>query len=89
MLDLVQMGAPPCAPLTHVETQLQQGYGELPIIEWSMENGNTVRIYGNTGAGTLTLIVIVTRNGQTMGCMAMTGENLRIAPQFKTRDPAL
>ena len=85
--------APQCGPLEMVESHLRENFSEKPLIEWDANSGegrtNTARIYANTQTGTLTLLVIVEANGQRVGCLAATGQNMRIAPQFKPAEHPL
>lgn len=86
--------APQCGPLEMVESHLRENFAEKPLIEWDANAGegrepNTARIYANTQTGSLTLLIITQSHGRTLGCLMATGQNMRIAPQFKQAEHPL
>ena len=86
--------APQCGPLEMVESHLRDNFAEKPLIEWDASAGegrepNTARIYANTQTGSLTLLIITQSHGRTLGCLMATGQNMRIAPQFKVQEHPL
>ncbi len=83
-----------CGPLEQVEATLRDGFGEKPLIEWDVQMAEgspsrTIRAYANTQTGSLTLILIFEHEGRAAGCLAGTGQNMRIAPQFKPAEHPL
>lgn len=83
-----------CGPLEQAEAALRDGFGEKPLIEWDVQMAEgspsrTIRAYANTQTGSLTLLLIFEHEGRSIGCLAGSGQNMRIAPQFKVQKHAL
>lgn len=90
----VAMGQTNCAPLEQAEAHLRDGFAEKPLIEWDVQLAEgspirTIRVYANTQTGTLTLLMIFAHEGKALGCLAGSGQNMRIAPQFKAQEHPL
>lgn len=87
-------GQTQCGPLEMAEASLRDSFGEKPLIEWDVQMAEgspsrTIRAYANTQTGSLTLILIFEHEGKSVACLAGSGQNMRIAPQFKPAEHPL
>lgn len=83
-----------CLPLEMAEAALRNDFGEKPLIEWDLKLAEgsptrTARVYANPETGSLTILIIIEGHGQKVGCLAGSGANMRIAPQFKVQEHPL
>jgi hypothetical protein len=83
-----------CGPLEQAEATLRNDFGENPLIEWDLQlaegaPNRTARVYANTRSGTLTILIVFEQNGRSIACLAGSGQNMRIAPQFRVQDNPL
>ena len=83
---------PPCYSLAVAEDALK-GMTQKPMIEWdvqvSEDVSRTVRMYGSTGSGDITIVMLVGEDTHRFVCIVGTGKNMRIAPQFKAQEHPL
>jgi hypothetical protein len=83
-----------CGPLEQAESSLRDNFAEKPLIEWDVQLSEgtptrTIRAYANVQTGSLTLLMIFEHEGKAIGCLAGSGKNMRIAPQFKAAEHPL